>query len=82
MNEFFGTTMPKLGFGLMRLPRLADGKTIDIEQCETMTDAFLDAGMRYFDEGSEEAARRFLVERHPRESFYLADKGQCQPMGG
>ena len=49
MNEFFGTTMPKLGFGLMRLPRLADGTTIDVEQCEAMTDAFLDAGMRYFD---------------------------------
>jgi predicted aldo/keto reductase-like oxidoreductase len=84
VNEFFGTTMPKLGFGLMRLPRLADGKTIDIEQCEAMTDAFLDAGMRYFDtayvyEGSEEATRRFLVKRHPRESFYLADKVNASP---
>ena len=84
MNEFFGTTMPKLGFGLMRLPRLADGKTIDIEQCEAMTDAFLNAGMRYFDtayvyEGSEEATRRFLVGRHPRESFYLADKVNASP---
>ena len=49
MNEFFGVTMPKLGFGLMRLPRLADGKTYDIELCEKMTDAFLAAGMRYFD---------------------------------
>ena len=32
MKEFFGVQMPRLGFGLMRLPRLADGKTIDIEQ--------------------------------------------------
>lgn len=84
MNEFFGTTMPKLGFGLMRLPRLADGTTIDVEQCEAMTDAFLDAGMRYFDtayvyEGSEEAAKRFLVSRHPRESFLLADKINASP---
>jgi hypothetical protein len=48
MNEFFGTTMPKLGFGLMRLPRLADGKTYDIELCEKMTDAFLAAGIALF----------------------------------
>ena len=84
MNEFFGTTMSKLGFGLMRLPRLADGTTIDVAQCETMTDAFLDAGMRYFDtayvyEGSEEAAKRVLVSRHPRESFLLADKINASP---
>lgn len=78
MKDFFGLHMPRLGFGLMRLPRLEDG-TIDIAQCEKMTDAFLDAGMKYFDtayvyEGSEEAARKFLVERHPRESFYLTSK--------
>jgi predicted aldo/keto reductase-like oxidoreductase len=68
----------KLGFGLMRLPRKEDG-SIDIAQCETMTDLFLDAGMKYFDtayvyEGSEEAAKKFLVERHPRDSYYLATK--------
>ncbi len=79
MKDFFGLNMPRLGFGLMRLPRLADGKTIDIAQCEQMTDAFLAAGMKYFDtayvyEGSEEAARKFLVERHPRDSFYLTSK--------
>lgn len=78
-KEFFGTEMPKLGFGLMRLPRLEDGRSIDIKQCEIMTDKFLEAGMKYFDtayvyEGSEEAARKFLVERHPRDSFYLANK--------
>lgn len=79
MKEFFGTEMPKLGFGLMRLPRLADGKTIDVAQCEEMTDKFLSAGLKYFDtayvyEGSEEATKKFLVDRHPRESFYLTSK--------
>ena len=79
MKEFFGTQMPKLGFGLMRLPRLEDGKTIDVEQCKKMTDMFLDAGMKYFDtayvyEGSEEAAKKFLVDRHPRDSYYLTSK--------
>ncbi len=79
MKEFFGEVMPKLGFGLMRLPRLEDGKTIDVKQCEEMTDKFLAAGLKYFDtayvyEGSEEAAKKFLVDRHPRESFYLTSK--------
>ena len=38
---------PKLGFGLMRLPR-KDLKT-DIEQTEKMVDLFLESGFRYFD---------------------------------
>ena len=69
----------KLGFGLMRLPRLEDGKEIDIEQSKKMVDAFIHAGGRYFDtafiyEGSEDAARKILVERYPRDRYYLADK--------
>ncbi len=68
----------KLGFGMMRLPRLPD-KTIDVAQTCQMVDLFLEAGMTYFDtafvyEGSEEATRKALVERHPRESFTLASK--------
>lgn len=44
-----------------------------------MVDMFLDAGFTYFDtawayEGSEEAIRQALVERHPRESYQLATK--------
>ena len=71
----------------MRLPRLADGKTIDIEQCEAMTDAFLNAGMRYFDtayvyEGSEEATRRFLVWATPSRELLPSRQGQRQPVGG
>lgn len=68
----------KLGFGLMRLPKNADG-TISVEQTARMADDFLAAGGKYFDTayvypGSEEAIRKALVERHPRESFYLATK--------
>ena len=69
----------KLGFGLMRLPRLEEGGAIDIEQTKEMVDLFMDAGFTYFDtawayEGSEEAARDALVERYPRESFTIASK--------
>ncbi|GEM_PF-54345 len=79
LTEEFVTTLPKLGFGLMRLPRLEDGKTIDVEQTKKMVDAFLAAGMKYFDtafvyEGSEDACRQALVDRYPRESYYLATK--------
>ena len=79
MERYFGENTPKLGFGLMRLPRLADGKTFDIEQIKQMVDLFLEAGFTYFDtayvyEGSEEAAKAALVDRHPRESYTLATK--------
>ena len=66
-----------LGFGLMRLPR--KGLGIDIKQTSEMVDIFLDSGFTYFDTayiypGSEDAIRKALVERHPRESYTLATK--------
>lgn len=72
--------MPKLGFGLMRLPRInRETDEINIEETKQMTDAFLSAGMKYFDtayvyQGSEAAAKKALVERHPRDSYYLTSK--------
>jgi len=76
--EELGHDIKKLGFGLMRLPQLADGK-IDIEQTKQMVDMFLDAGFTYFDTawaygGSESAIRQALVERYPRERYQLATK--------
>ena len=67
----------KLGFGLMRLPR--KGLGIDIPQTSQMVDEFLNAGFTYFDtahvyHGSEEAAKKALVDRHDRQSFTLATK--------
>lgn len=67
----------KLGFGLMRLPKRGVG--IDIKQMSQMVDLFLEAGCTYFDTahvymGSEDATRKALVERYPRESYTLATK--------
>ena len=80
MERYFGEHTPKLGFGLMRLPKRADG-TIDMEQTKQMVDAFMEAGMTYFDTAfvydngaSELAARAALVDRYPRERFTLATK--------
>lgn len=80
MEKYFGESVPKLGFGLMRLPKLSDGK-IDIEQTKQMVDLFIDAGFTYFDTAyvydggeSEKAARLALVDRYPRESYTLCTK--------
>ena len=71
--------MPKLGFGLMRLPQKGD--EIDLDQVCSMADAYMNAGLNYFDTAyvyhdghSEEAVKEALVKRYPRESFYLATK--------
>ena len=75
-----GDDIKKLGFGLMRLPRVAGSEdVIDIEQVKQMVDEFLAAGFTYFDTawaypGSEDAIRQALVERYPREKFQLATK--------
>ena len=77
MADYTLDSIKKLGFGLMRLPKIDD--KIDVEQTKQMVDMFLDAGFTYFDtawayEGSEDAIRQALVERHPRESYQLATK--------
>lgn len=74
---YLGENIKKLGFGLMRLPKI--GEAIDIEQTKKMVDMFLEAGFTYFDTawaypGSEDAIRQALVERYPREKFQLATK--------
>ena len=68
----------KLGFGLMRLPKDGDGNILQ-EEVTRMVDAFMEAGFTYFDTayayaGSEEAMKKALVERYPRDSFTIADK--------
>lgn len=39
----------KLGFGMMRLPRVEGTKDIDLEHTKRMVDAFMEAGGKYFD---------------------------------
>ncbi len=80
MERYFGEATPKLGFGLMRLPKLESGE-IDLEQVKQMVDLFLDAGLTYFDTAyvydggdSERAAKTALVDRYPRERYTLATK--------
>ncbi|MBO5252564.1 MAG: aldo/keto reductase [Clostridia bacterium] len=80
MNKgYLGDNIPKLGFGLMRLPMI--GEEIDMEQTISMVDTFMQKGFTYFDTAyvyingkSEVAAREALVKRYPRDSFTVATK--------
>lgn len=79
MEKYLGEKIPKLGFGLMRLPM--NGDAIDIEQTKKMVDRFLEEGFYYFDTAygynngeSEKAIKAALVDRYPRDRFMLATK--------
>ncbi len=83
MTNIFGDSTKKLGFGLMRLPRLDPNKedSIDVETLKKMVDTFIDRGFTYFDTAwmycgfkSENATKEALVDRYPRDKFTLADK--------
>ena len=78
-ERYLGESIPKLGFGYMRLPRNADGESFDLPQICNMVDTYLENGFTYFDtafvyQGSEEALRETLIKRHPREKYQIASK--------
>lgn len=72
----------QLGFGMMRLPIIGDDQTaIDFDQLNTMVDTFIEAGFNYFDTSyvyhngkSENAVRKAVVERYPRDRYLVATK--------
>lgn len=78
-TEFQGKQLSMLGFGLMRLPVLADG-SIDEKQFEDMTRIAIEKGVNYFDTafpyhgGMSEIVTGRVLSQYPRESFYLASK--------
>ena len=72
-------SVPKLGFGMMRMPMKGDD--IDIAQVKDMVDHYMDSGMNYFDTAwfyhggkSEGVLKEAVTNRYPRESFTVADK--------
>ncbi|NLB28763.1 MAG: 4Fe-4S dicluster domain-containing protein [Clostridiales bacterium] len=77
-ERYLGESIPKLGFGYMRLPKNESGG-FDMPQICKMVDTFLESGFTYFDtafvyQGSEEALRESLIERYPRENYQIASK--------
>ena len=76
---YLGENIPKLGFGLMRLP--TKDKAVDVEQTKEMVDIYLENGFTYFDtaygyhEGkSEETVKAAIIDRYPREKVQIATK--------
>jgi len=76
-------SVKKLGFGMMRPPLLDknDEASIDIELLKKMVDIFMERGFTYFDTAwmycgfeSENAVRKVLTSRYPRDSYTLATK--------
>ena len=75
--------MEKFGFGMMRLPQTDknDPAKVDIEEVKKMADAYIKNGGKYFDTAypyhngaSEPALKEAVVERYPREDFFVATK--------
>lgn len=78
-NQFQDLTLPRLGFGAMRLPTLADG-TIDEAQTAAMVAYAMEHGVNYFDtaypyhNGNSERVIGKLLSQYDRNSYFLADK--------
>ena len=78
-TDFKGDKISRLGFGTMRLPMKADG-SIDYTAGQEMVDYALANGITYFDtaykyhEGESENFVGAALSKHPRDSYYLADK--------
>ena len=75
--------MTELGMGMMRLPLVDEDnqQSIDWQQVNSMVDAFMDAGFNHFDTGyvyhegiGEEAFRKSVADRYPRQSYRVAAK--------
>lgn len=76
-----GRPISKLGFGLMRLPKLGDsGDAIDYKEAERLIDEAYKAGVNYFDTAyvyhdcDSENFAGTVLSKYPRESYCLATK--------
>lgn len=78
-NEFQGERLSALGMGMMRLPVIdGDNARIDEAQAAQMVDYAIEHGINYFDtawgyhEGNSEHAVQHLLQRYPRDKYFLA----------
>ena len=78
-NKFFPEIHGNFGFGCMRLPM--KGGKVDYEEFSRMADAFLEAGLNYFDTAhgyiggqSETAIRDCVAKLYDRSQFLLTNK--------
>lgn len=79
--DSIGRSISKLGFGLMRLPKLnAETETIDRVEAYKLIDLAIKSGVNYFDTayvyhgGDSEQFAKDALSRYPRETYCLATK--------
>ena len=72
--EYLGQTIPKLGFGLMRLPML--GQEVDIEQTKQMVDRFMQAGFTYFAGNDQYEVETGIYHKAARFYFSMNVEGE------
>ena len=80
-HHFQDLKLSSLGMGCMRLPTL-EGKDSEIDEVRTaeMVEIAMNAGINYFDTawfyhgGNSESVMGKVLEKYPRDSFYLATK--------
>ena len=87
MSELIGSDPFRLGFGLMRLPKLPDGG-IDAAQVTEMADRFIAEGGTYFDTAyvydggqSEAVFKTAVADRYPRDRYTIATKLHADARG-
>ena len=80
-KNFKGKKLSALGFGTMRLPLIdGDDKKIDEEKVAEMFDYAIKNGVNYFDTaygyhgGNSEIVTGKVLNRYPRDSYYIATK--------
>ncbi len=79
--DSIGRKISKLGFGLMRLPKVSeDSDVIDRDEAFRLIDLAFESGVNYFDTaytyhgGDSERFAKEALSRYPRESYCLATK--------
>lgn len=79
------TTVPLLGFGMMRLPTKPKSREIDRPAAQALVDRAMSAGLNYFDtawmycNGKSEEFVGEALKKYPRASYLVASK---LPIGG
>ena len=79
-NDFNGLNVSRLGFGCMRFSTDPVTGAIDQDKVDAMFDLAFSRGVNYYDtaypylDGNSEIAMAKALEKHPRESYFIADK--------
>lgn len=79
-REFQDKKLSLLGFGAMRLPQTESTGSVDREKAEAMIDYAMAHGINYYDtaypyhSGESELVLGEILEKYPRDSYYLATK--------